>query len=185
MNDQVSNEESSMKEAMTEAKTSVKETVRETKDKLRAKGKEVASEARERGEEYVRLGKDRAANRLAGVSASIRQSAERFEQEHDPNIAQYTRLAAEKLERAAAYVREHDLRELRRDGEELVRRHPAIFFGGMFLAGLAAARFLKASAEREFSEGRFSGTEEEAAAESNEYSPAAEPPLPESPGQPS
>src|SRR6185436_13634778 len=102
-------------------------------------------------------------NRLSGVSESIRHTAERFEQEHDPHIAHYTRLAADQIERAAAYVREHDLNQLRRDGEELARRHPAIFFGGMFVAGLAAARFLKASAERDVGGGPVDGTEEEAA----------------------
>jgi len=176
MNDEISKEESAMKESMAEAKASVTETVRETKDKLKAKTKEVASQARERGEEYVRQGKEQAADRIVGVSQTIRQTADRFEQEHDPNIAHYTRLAADTLERAATYVRQRDLSQLHRDGEELARRHPAIFLGGMFVVGLAAARFLKASAGREASPARFAGTEEEASTESAERKAGAKEP---------
>jgi hypothetical protein len=128
-------------------KSGMKEAVRETTDKLREKTKEVASQARERGEDYVRQGKDRTAHRLASVSESFRHTAERFEEEHDPTIAHYTRQIADRLERAASYVRDSDVQRLRQDGEELVRNHPALFFGGLFLAGFAAARFLKASAE--------------------------------------
>jgi vacuolar-type H+-ATPase subunit H len=164
MNDQVSNEDRPMNEAVSEAKAGVKETVREAKDKIKEKTKEVATQARERGEEYFRENKERAADRIGSVSESIRQTADRFEQEKDPNIAHYTRLVADKLERAAGYIRERDLNQLKQDGEDLARQHPAVFFGGMFVAGLAAARFLKASAEREHtaeSSKNFSGTEEE------------------------
>jgi hypothetical protein len=155
-----------MNEALEKAKTGVKETVREAKDKIKTTTREVAAQARERGQEYVQENKARAADRIGNVSESIRQTAERFEQEKDPNIAHYTRVVADKLEQAASYIRERDLNQLKRDGEDLARQHPAAFFGGMFVAGLAAARFLKASAEREREHAEpgsedFRGTEEE------------------------
>jgi len=129
----------------TGSQTDLKETLRETKDKIKAKSKEVAAQAKERGEEYAQQTKERAAARIGGVGQSVRQTAERFEREQDPSIAHYTRLLADKLEQAATYVRDRDLQQLRRDSEELARRHPTAFFGGMFVAGLAAARFFKAS----------------------------------------
>ena len=146
------------------AQEEMKNTVRETKDKIAAKTKEVAAQAKETGEEYVRQGKERTADRLGGVSETIRQTADRFEQEQDPNIARYTRVVADKLEQAANYIRQHDLQQLKHDGEDLVRQHPAVFFGGMFIAGFAAARFLKASADRNEFSGKSGGTEEEAVA---------------------
>jgi hypothetical protein len=45
-------------------------------------------------------------------------------------------------------VLERSFQDLRRDAEDIARRHPAVFFGGMFVAGLALARFAKASADR-------------------------------------
>ena len=151
-----------------EAKEGLKNTVRETKDKIAAKTKEVAAQAKETGEQYVQQGKERAADRLGGVSQTIRQTADRFEQAQDPNIAHYTRVVAEKLEGAANYLRQHDLQQLKHDGEDLVRQHPAVFFGGMFIAGFAAARFLKASADRNEFSGKFGGTEEARVAASAE-----------------
>lgn len=168
MNHQGSNEAPPLNDPINEAKDSLKNTVRETKDTLTAKTKEVAAQAKERGEEYVRQGKEHAADRIGGVSESIRQTADRFEQQQDPNIAHYTRVVAEKLEQAATYLRQHDLHQLKHDGEDLVRQHPAVFFGGMFIAGFAAARFMKASAahphhhdDHDDRSWNFAGTEEE------------------------
>src|SRR5262245_33869973 len=72
-----------------ESKTGLKEKVRETTETLKAKTKEVVSEAKQRGEEYVEQGKERAAQRIQGAGETFRQSAERFESEHDPNIGHY------------------------------------------------------------------------------------------------
>lgn len=149
MSEQFSNKESTLKDTMAEARDQVKTQAREVKDTVKAKTQEAFAQAKQYGGEYAQHGKERAANRLGGFSESMRQTADRFEQEKDPNIAHYTRLLADKLENAATYVRERDLNTLRRDGENLARQYPAIFFGGMFVAGLVGARFLKASAERD------------------------------------
>jgi hypothetical protein len=149
MNDQASNEGSTMKRSMTKAGAEVKETLREAKDTLKTGTKDVVSRAKNYSTEYLEKEKVRTADRIGTVCESVRQTADRFEREQDPNIARYTRLVADKLDRAATYVRERDLRELRHDGEHLARQYPALFFGGMFVAGFAAARFLRASASHE------------------------------------
>ena len=166
MNEQFSNGDSTLKESVANAQAGVKATVREVKDTLKAKTKEVAAQAKEYGGEFVQRGKERTASRMGGFSETMRQTADRFEREQDPNIALYTRLLADKLDGAATYVRERDLNQLRHDGENLARQHPGLFFGGMFLAGFAAARFLKASATREeVTEGWGEGEESVGAAE--------------------
>jgi gas vesicle protein len=126
---------------------SLKDSMRQTKETISSKASEVAAQAKERGQEYLHEGKDRTAERIESYGESMHQAADRFEREHDPNIAHYTAMMANKLEHAASYLRQRDFRDLRRDAEELARRHPAVFFGGMFVAGLAAARFFKASCE--------------------------------------
>jgi gas vesicle protein len=145
MNEQIPSTEPPTAES--ESKTGLKDKVRETKETLKSKTKEIVEQAKQRGEEYVEQNKERAAQRIGGVGETIRQSAERLEKENDPNIAHYTRLVAEKLEGAASFIRERDLTQLRQEGEDIARRHPAAFFGGMFVAGLAVSRFFKASAE--------------------------------------
>jgi hypothetical protein len=48
----------------------------------------------------------------------------------------------------ARYLREKDLQGLTRDTETFARRHPELFLGGAFLAGMLAARFVKSSRPR-------------------------------------
>ena len=131
-----------------ETTAGIKGSLREARESLKSKASAATAQAKEHGQEYLQQNKARAADRLQDYSESVRETAERFERERDPNIAHYTSLMADKLERAAAYVRERDFRDLRRDAEELARRHPAVFFGGMFVTGLALARFFKASTDR-------------------------------------
>lgn len=50
------------------------------------------------------------------------------------------------MERAAGYLRGHSPADFLDDLGSLARRKPEIFFGTMFVAGLASVRFLKASA---------------------------------------
>jgi hypothetical protein len=67
---------------------------------------------------------------------------------------------------------------LRHDVEDIARRHPAVFFGGMFVAGLAAARFFKASCETEPGLGESTGDEyhqETQASAPEQAAPAAAP----------
>jgi hypothetical protein len=123
----------------------MKQTARDAGQKIKSKASQAMSQAKERGEAFAQERKSRAADRIEGFKESLHQTAERFEREEDPNIAHYTRMAADKLEQAAAYIRDCDIRDLRHDAEDLARRHPALFFGGMFVAGLAMARFFKAS----------------------------------------
>ncbi|HEY6556163.1 MAG TPA: hypothetical protein VI072_02780, partial [Polyangiaceae bacterium] len=48
----------------------------------------------------------------------------------------------------ASYVSETDPRDVLQDVQDFARQRPAWFFGGAFLLGLAAGRFLKASGDR-------------------------------------
>jgi hypothetical protein len=45
----------------------------------------------------------------------------------------------------ADYLRTRDLNALRRDAEDMARRHPALLFGGLFLTGLVLGNLVKAS----------------------------------------
>src|SRR5215217_3478282 len=54
--------------------------------------------------------------------------------------------AAEQAERLSGYLSERDANELLREVEDFARNRPAVFLGGAFAIGIAAARFLKSSA---------------------------------------
>jgi hypothetical protein len=93
--------------------------------------------------------KGAAAETLGTVAGALRGAAQGLEQgEVAAALGTYADGAAAQLDKVAGYLREKDLRGLTRDTETFARRHPEVFLGGAFLAGILAARFLKSSRPR-------------------------------------
>lgn len=146
-------------QAASEAAEQVKRHGQQAAEELKAGAAELASEAKQASAEAAEQAKrrasqmaDREKERLAGgiesVHRSIADAADRLRQEDKPELAAYVEMAAEKTERASSYLRERDLSRITSDVENLARRSPEIVLGGMVVAGLAVARFLKASGQR-------------------------------------
>lgn len=74
------------------------------------------------------------------AAAPARSGAERGK----PQLADYRRAAADKLEQVAAVLKSRDLASMLADATRLVRQ-PALLLRGAFSAGLIAARFVKGS----------------------------------------
>lgn len=138
-------------------KQRLKESARETVDQVKQAAGATASRVKEEAGRLASEKKRTAAEKLGGYSNAIHDSAKSLE-EKDPNIAWFTHRAADRLQGVADYVRERDFGALRRDAEDVARRHPLAFFGGLFVAGLVVGNLLKASSAgatgtRELTEG--------------------------------
>lgn len=90
-----------------------------------------------------------AAKRVARLGKVARQAAHALHAVKMDGVADYADAAAQRVEDLSDYINDKDLTELLRDAQDAARAHPAVAMGGMFLVGLAAARFLKASASRD------------------------------------
>jgi hypothetical protein len=88
-----------------------------------------------------------ACSKVEGFADALRQSAATVG-DRDPALGRFMSGAAGQVQGLASYVRGHDLRDMYEQTERFARQHPAIFLGGLFVAGTLAARFLKASHER-------------------------------------
>jgi hypothetical protein len=99
---------------------------------------------------------------LGDVGGAFRQAAQKLREEEEPRLAGYTEAIAEQLEDASEYLQRRGPRDLLDDTRRLARRRPELVLGGMFLGGLALARFLKASPPGEA--GEPSGATDEPAA---------------------
>ena len=86
-----------------------------------------------------------------GLTRALRSASEQMQGEHEP-VARWVRRAADKLESVRRQLEQSDLDATIDSIEGYARREPTMFLGGTFLAGLAAARFFKASGERRRSE---------------------------------
>lgn len=122
----------------------IKDATRDTVNQIKSAASDTAGRVKEQAAEVVGQQKTTVADRIGGYSSAVHKSAESLEQ-NDPNIAWLTHRAADRLSGIADYVRSRDLAELKADAEDLARRHPAAFFGGLFVAGLVVGNLLKAS----------------------------------------
>jgi hypothetical protein len=85
---------------------------------------------------------------LATIASSVRQVSDNL---RGPDVqdsiskftAEYSELAAKKIENIADYLERKDIREMYSDFENFARHNPTVFVGGAFVLGLLAARFLK------------------------------------------
>lgn len=114
----------------------------------------LADQAGEKVNQMVSERKDQAADRLGGLAGALRDSAQKLQNDDAEGFGRYADRAAEQVEKLSSYLRDNDMRGFVRDTETLARRHPDLFLGGTFLAGLFLARFLKSSAPERPGSGR-------------------------------
>lgn len=110
-----------------------------------AEAAKLADQARERATSYVSGQKSRAADSIAKLAGAMLQAAHTLDEEGEMAVGRYALSAAQRMDGMARYVRDADMRRFASDAKAFARRHPAVFIGGTFLAGVALARFLKSS----------------------------------------
>jgi hypothetical protein len=129
---------------LTDTKNKISQSAREAATKARTAATNTVTRAKAEAERFAAEKKETTATKIRDYSSAIHESARSLE-EKDPNIAWFTHQAADKLQGVADYMRNRDFTALRYDAENMARRHPGTFFGGMFLAGLIIGNLVKAS----------------------------------------
>jgi hypothetical protein len=113
---------------------------------------EKASELREQGSARLRDQFDQrssqAGSQMRSLATALRRSGDELGSEGNGGTAtQLTGKAADRIERLGGYLEQRSGDELMRDIETFARRRPWMLAGVGMLAGLAGARFMKASSE--------------------------------------
>lgn len=134
-----------LKEQAREAAARVSSGAKDLGQQAKAQAGDVARSLKERGQTMFSERKNWAAEELSHFNSAARQAAAKLREEDDHNVAEYAEAMADQLDGVVNYLRDRDLNSLLSDTEDLARQRPALFFGGLFVVGLAAARFLKAS----------------------------------------
>jgi hypothetical protein len=114
-------------------------------DRIKAAASDVAGEATRTAEQTASRGMDRAADALEQFSTSIRD-AESELRDQQPQLAGAMDTALQQLDHAAAYLREHEPRQVLEDAEATARRQPAAVVVGGLVLGLALGRVLRSAA---------------------------------------
>jgi hypothetical protein len=117
-------------------------------DEIKTAAQSAAREAQEAGRDFVHEQKENLAQRVHKYAEALRAASERLRDEEGNVLAEPAQKGAEQLERMSSYLREKEPNDFLEDLETFARRKPEVVFGGLFVVGLAAARFLKASRRR-------------------------------------
>jgi hypothetical protein len=103
------------------------------------------SRAKQEAESYFHVKKDAVATTMNDVVEATRQFAKSLREREDSTVARYTESVADQVEELTHYVETLNPQKAIRDLEDVARRQPLLFYGGLFLAGVALSRFLRAS----------------------------------------
>lgn len=125
----------------------VQEQARRAGEKVKEEAGWAVDAARHQGRKYLEQQQRRVSDALADLSAAVREAARELEERQDPTLASCTEALAEQLESASHFL-DRGLDEVDTDLDDMARRRPELFLGGMFVAGLTLSRFLKASRRR-------------------------------------
>lgn len=124
---------------------SAKRQAVEVTDQAKQGLREATDRAKETGKNYAADKKRQAGGEIGVFSDAIRSAAETLHEENHDSVACYADAAAEQLDRLRDTIESRSSREWVHDARNLIHRRPEIVYGGLFVAGLAMMRFLKAS----------------------------------------
>ena len=119
------------------------------REKISEQARTATRQAREKAGTAFTERKTEVAGQVSSVADAVRTSSSQLRGSGHDQIAGITESLAEQAERAASYLRDADLRSIRRDFEDLARRQPMLVIGGALALGLIGARFLRSSERRE------------------------------------
>jgi hypothetical protein len=111
--------------------------------KIRAATESVKATSRD----YAKQKKTQAASEIGVLRDAVQKAADKLIEENHEGVAGYVSAAAEQLDRLRESIEERSVGDLVGEAQRVARKHPEIVYGGMFVAGLALMRFLKASSD--------------------------------------
>ena len=111
------------------------------------KAKETAGQARGALSRQLDERSTIAGERVTAAAAAARRVASELRNDGEEQTARLAEGAADRVERLGGYLRDADGDRMLRDVEGFARRRPWVAAIGGFLIGVAASRFVKASAE--------------------------------------
>ncbi len=129
-------------------KDQIREAVHDTKEKTA----DAAREVKDRCSDAAIDAKEGLAHRVSRLGGALRGAADELRRDGDSNIAAGVAAAARRAQEVADYLHRSDFRTFRDESAEFTRRHPEWVCGGLFMAGLAIARLVKASPRSRWSE---------------------------------
>lgn len=130
-------------------KTAVKEQAEETVVKIKDEAKAASGHLKDAGKRFAVSQKTALSEKASELAGAVTALSEKLQQAEEPNLlAGPAQSVAQELTTLAQFLKRSNPEQILHGVENLARRKPELVFGGLFLTGLLAARFLKASGSR-------------------------------------
>jgi gas vesicle protein len=117
-------------------------------EEIKTVAQSATRQAQEAGRAFIDEQRENLAQKVDQYAEAMRAACERLRSEEGNVLVAPAQKAVDQLERMSGYLREKQPADLLDDLESYARRRPEVVFGGLFVVGLAAARFFKASRRR-------------------------------------
>lgn len=104
--------------------------------------KDSAAQLKEDAAQLAEQQKKTGARQLSGIAGAVHAAADQLEQQL-PGAATYIHDAAERIDHAAADLRNRNLSDIAASVRRMGQERPLALFGGAVLAGFVLTRFLK------------------------------------------
>jgi hypothetical protein len=123
----------------------IQERAQEVAGEAGEKAQEAASTARDKLREQLEQRSTDAGETVTGTAQDLRSVGEELRKQGKETPARLADKAAERTEQLGSYLKDSDSNRMLADVEDFGRRQPLAVLAGGLVAGIAAARFLKAS----------------------------------------
>lgn len=100
------------------------------------------------GIDHLEAQRQKVSANLEQVSTALRQTSQSLASSDNQLAVNVVDWTSERLENLASYLASRDLATMTDDARAFARRRPPLFLGGMFVAGIGIARYLRAGADR-------------------------------------
>ena len=140
-----------------EVKEAAGEQLRQVSAGLKESGGEALRTAKNAGNSFLRDQQEKFATQLDRYTDAIKAACETLNSTEGNPLLTPAQRASRQMERVAEYLRNRDAMDFLDDLGNFARRKPEIMFGGLFVAGLASVRFLKASSRGSRPSSRLEG----------------------------
>ena len=132
-------------QAASQAGEKIRDASRQAKDQALERARQASAQAQERASTAIAQQKDRIADEVGVISQALHRAADTLDENDDQAAGRYVHQAADMVDSCANWLRHKNTGDMVRGCSNFTRRHPEVVLGGLFLAGVAFARFMKAS----------------------------------------
>ena len=125
----------------------VREQVGPLVDTMRERVGPIAEQVKDQASAVAQQQMTSAAEGLDSAAGAVNAVGDRMRENNLGELSQYTDLAAEQIEKVAAWLRTTTPEEIAHDIEDFAKKQPAVFVAGALALGLIGVRFLRSTSQ--------------------------------------